>query len=305
MTAPGAGSRLGWGIVGAAWIAGRAVIPAIAASRNGRLAAIASRDQARARRLAGEHSIPTVHPTYRALLEDEAVEAVYIPLANSLHREWTVRALAAGKHVLCEKPLAVTAAEGEAMASASATSGRLLMEALMYRFHPRMTGFRARVGEGARFVSASFGFPLDAPGNYRLDPALGGGALLDVGSYVISAARWFLGEPDHVVATARADGVDLSVAIALGFPGGAQAALWASFESPEHQDLVVVARDGPRRAPAQPFTAWRNPEDPYQLMVEAFGDAAIAGAPPPVALEDSIANLTVIDRVRAAAGIAR
>ncbi len=290
-------------MLGAAWIAGRAVLPAIAAARNGRLAAIAGRDPERTRAMAVEHSIPIVHATYAALLADPAVDAVYIPLVNSLHRPWTLRALAAGKHVLCEKPLALTSAEAEEMAAASAAAGRLLMEGVMYRFHPRLAALRAEVKD-ARFVHAAFGFPLQAPANYRLDPVLGGGALLDVGSYVISAARWFLGEPDRVLASAHQEVVDLTVAITLGFPGGAQASLWASFESAEHQDLVVVTADRVHRVPGQAFTAWRDPADPYQLMVEAFGDAVLEGGPSPLPLEDSIANLRVIDRVRAAMGLA-
>ena len=219
-----------------AWIADRAVIPAIAAARNGHLVAIASRDPRRAQAAAEQHSIPAVHATYDALLTDSSVDAVYIPLVNSLHREWTLRALAAGKHVLCEKPLALTAPEGEEMAAAAASAGRLLMEALMYRFHPRLAALRAEVAD-ARFVHAAFGFPLPAAANYRLASELGGGALLDVGSYVISAARWFLGEPDRVAASAHLVGVDMGVAVTLGFPGGGQASLWASFESAEHQDL--------------------------------------------------------------------
>lgn len=278
------------------------MLPALAASRNGRLVAIGSRDPERGRRLARRHSIPAVHEDYEELLADPAVEAVYLPLVNSLHREWTLRALASGKHVLCEKPLALNAAEGEQMAAAARDSGRLLMEGLMYRFHPRMVRLREQV-EGALFVHAAFGFPLRAAANPRLDPRLGGGALLDVGSYVISAARWFLGEPDRVAATAHLGAVDLSLAASLGFPGGGQASLWASFESPEHQDLLVLTRDRAFRVEGQPFTAWRDPDDPYQLMVEAFADACLTGSRAPIPIEDSIGNLLTIDRVRLAAGI--
>jgi predicted dehydrogenase len=247
--------------------------------------------------MAEQHGVERCVETYDAVLEDPAVEAVYIPLVNSLHREWTLRALRAGKHVLCEKPLALNAAEAEEMAAAAEAAGRLLMEALMYRFHPRMRELAESV-TAARHVHAVFGFSLDAPGNYRLDPQLGGGALLDVGSYTVSAARWLLGEPREVHAVARRgpSGVDTTVSALLGFAGGAQATLLASFETPEVQELVVVTGDRVVRL-EQPFTAWRDPADPYQLMVEAFAAAALDGGPAPLPAADSIANLRVLDRI--------
>ncbi len=273
------------------------MLPAIAASSNGRLLSLASRDAGRARVMAEQHGVERCVETYDAVLEDPAVEAVYIPLVNSLHREWTLRALRAGKHVLCEKPLALNAAEAEEMAAAAEAAGRLLMEALMYRFHPRMRELAVSV-TAARHVHAVFGFSLDAPGNYRLDPQLGGGALLDVGSYTVSAARWLLGEPREVHAVARRgpSGVDTTVSALLGFAGGAQATLLASFETPEVQELVVLTGDSVVRL-EQPFTAWRDPADPYQLMVEAFAAAALEGGPAPLPAADSIANLRVLDRI--------
>ena len=289
-------------MLGAAWIAGRAVIPAIQSSRNGRVVALASRDPARAAAMAREQGIPQVRGSYEEVLADPEVDAVYVPLVNSLHLPWTLRALEAGKHVLCEKPLAVDAAEAEEMATAAQRSGRLLMEALMYRFHPRLARLREEIGAGARFVHAAFAFPLDAPGNYRLVSALGGGALLDTGSYTVSAARWFLGEPDRVAATARMrGGVDVSVTVALSFPGGREATAWAALDAPEHQELVVITEEAVHRVPPPAFTAWRDPYDPYQLMVEAFADAVLEGGPAPLPVEDSIANLGVIGRVRRAA----
>jgi xylose dehydrogenase (NAD/NADP) len=276
------------------------VLPAITASRNGRLVAIASRDRSRAEAFAAEHGALRVSPTYDAVLEDPEVEAVYIPLVNSLHQEWTLRALDAGKHVLCEKPLGVNAAQAEAMAAASARTGRHLMEAFMYRFHPRIREFV----EGLRdplYVQAGFGFPLNDPANVRLVPELGGGALLDVGCYAVSVARWILGEPDRVQAMARIDQVDMSVSVLLGFPNGAMASAWASFESPEEQRLTVVTLDETLRV-EKPFSAWRDPDDPYQLMVESFADSISAGSPPEISLEESIANLRVLDRIRDAIG---
>ncbi|HEX6489214.1 MAG TPA: Gfo/Idh/MocA family oxidoreductase [Candidatus Dormibacteraeota bacterium] len=286
-----------WGALGAAWIAERAVLPAIGASRNGQAVAIASRSADRARDLASKFEIPRVHGSYEALLADPEIDAVYVPLVNSLHRRWCVAALRAGKHVLCEKPLALNAAEGEEMAAAAEAAGRLLMEGFMYRFHPRMRALRAGAVDVAH-LAARFGFPLQAPGNYRLDPALGGGALMDVGCYGVNVARWFLGEPERISAAAHVDGVDMSVAVVLGFAGGATATVWGSFESPEDQELTLVSPAGTQRV-NQPFTSWHDPDDPYQIMVEEFADAALSGTPAPISLEDSIAGLRVLDAIRA------
>jgi xylose dehydrogenase (NAD/NADP) len=257
--------------------------------------------------MAARHGVDRVHDSYQALLDDPDVDAVYLPLVNSLHREWTLRALAAGKHVLCEKPLAASAADAEAMRAAADRSGRLLMEALMYRFHPRLARAVADVGAGGRpirHVSAWFGFRLAAPDNYRLQPDLGGGALLDVGVYSLSLARWLLGEPEEVAAVARTGptGVDLSFGAALRFGGGATAFAWGSFESPEYQAAEIVFEDRTLRY-EEPFTAWKNPDDPYQLMVEAFSRAALSGGPAPLPVEESISTLRVIERVREAAGL--
>jgi len=291
-------------VLGAAWIAGRAVLPAIAASRNGRLVSIASRDPERARAMAAQHSIDKVARNYDDVLADSDVEAVYIPLVNNLHREWTERSLAAGKHVLCEKPLGMSAEEATLMADASRHSGKLLMEAFMYRFHPRMRAFveGLRGEERPLHVQASFGFPLSDASNYRLRPELGGGALLDVGCYTVSVARWLLGEPDTVLARARFDqktGVDMSVSSLLHFASGGTASLWCSFESAEEQGVTAVTKKGTYTL-ERPFTAGQDPHDPYQLMVESFADSVGNGTEPEVSLEESIANMRVLDRIREA-----
>jgi xylose dehydrogenase (NAD/NADP) len=289
-------------VLGAAWIAGRAVLPAIAASRNGRLVSIASRDLERARAMASQHAIDKVAGDYDDVLADPEVEAVYIPLVNSLHREWTERSLAAGKHVLCEKPIGMNAEDAAVMADASRRSGRLLMEAFMYRFHPRMRAFveGLRGDERPLHVQASFGFPLSDASNYRLQAALGGGALLDVGCYTVSVARWLLGEPDTVLARARFDqktGVDMSVSSLLHFAGGGTASLWSSFESAEEQGVTAVTAKGTYTL-ERPFTAWHDPQDPYQLMVESFADSVRNGTDPDVSLAESIANMRALDQIR-------
>ncbi len=233
------------------------------------------------------------------MLEDPEVDAVYIPLVNSLHREWTLRALRAGKHVLCEKPLAMDAREAQEMARAAEASRLKLMEAFMYRFHPAMRAFVDGVHDGMH-VQASFGFTLKDSTNYRTQAELGGGALLDVGCYVVSVARWILGEPDDVVARARVrSGVDMSVAALLRFPDGATASLWASFESPEEQELTVVTPDRVHRRDS-PFTAHHDPHDPYVLMVESFADSVLRDVPVAIPTSESIANMRVLDRIREA-----
>ncbi|HSP08171.1 MAG TPA: Gfo/Idh/MocA family oxidoreductase [Candidatus Dormibacteraeota bacterium] len=286
-------------MLGAAWIAGAAVLPAIAASSNGRLVAIAARDAERARKMADPYPALGVLDSYEAVLADPAVDAVYIPLVNSAHREWTLRALEAGKHVLCEKPLAMNSAEAEKMAAAARSAGRLLMEAFMYRFHPRVQAVVAGLRD-PMYVQASFGFRLSDPSNYRLRAEHGGGALLDVGCYVVSVARWILGEPAHVFAASHIVGeVDMTTSALLSFEGGAMAAVWSSFESPEEQELTVVSHDGAHRL-GEPFTS-RDGADPYQRMVESFADSVLHDRPAAIPLSESIANMKVLDRIRAAA----
>ena len=286
-------------MLGAAGIADSAVMPAINASTNGRLVAIASRDPSRAGSLASRHSVPRVSPTYEALLQDSEVEAVYIPLHNSVHKEWTLRAAAAGKHVLCEKPLGMNAAEAEAMGAAAEKAGVRLMEAFMYRFHPRPKAFVAGLRD-AMFVNATFGFTLRDESNYRMRKELGGGALLDVGCYTVSVARWILGEPDGVAAWARGAEVDMTVSALLRFPGGATAAVWASFESPEEQELTVVTKGGRERL-EMPFSTMEP--DPYRLMVESFGESVLSDRPVAIPPSESVANMRVLDKIAQAAGL--
>jgi len=291
--------RLRVGVLGAAWIADRALIPAMRAAAHAEPVAIASRDPARARAMAQRHGVATVYDGYESLLADPSIDAVYVGLVNSEHAPWAIRALNAGKHVLCEKPLAMNAVEARSMQAAAKAADRTLMEAFMYRFHPRMRELRESA-QGPRFMHAAFSFELHDPANYRMHAALGGGALLDVGCYTLDVIRWFLGEPDTVRSVVRQGAVDMSVGVALGFASGSQATAWASFEADEHQEAVLV-NGGDTRRVAQPFTAWRDPHDPYEIMVDEFAASILDGAPPPRSLEESIATAQLIDRVREAA----
>ena len=269
------------------------------ASRNGRIVAMASRDPARAWEMLAPYPEARVLDSYDTLLADPEIDAVYNPLPNSLHLEWTIRALEAGKHVLCEKPLAMNARQAEDMAAAADRTGRLLMEAFMYRFHPDMNAFVEGVGEPIH-VHATFGFTLRDEADIRFDPALGGGALMDVGCYTVSVSRWLLGEPVEVLARARMKhGVDATATGLLLFDGGGTASVWASFESPEVQELEVITTEGLRRR-TKPFSSWHDPHDPYQLMVESFGDSILRGKPVQIPLSESIANMRVLDRIREA-----
>jgi predicted dehydrogenase len=286
-------------VLGAAGIAISAVLPAIAKSNNGSVVSIASRDPQRARTVAAAYPGAHAAESYEALLADPRIEAVYIPLVNSVHKEWTLRALAAEKHVLCEKPLAMNAVEAEEMAVAAEASGKHLMEAFMYRFHPRTRRFVEALRDPI-YVHASFGFTMGRKDDYRAHAELGGGALLDVGCYVVSVSRSVLGEPSKVFARSKViDGVDMTTSALLQFAGGQTGSVFASFESPEVQELTVVDREGVRRLD-RPFSS-RDGADSYQLMVESFGESVLHDRPVAISLTESIANMKVLDAIRQAA----
>ena len=218
------------------------MIPAIHAAVGNEIVAIASRNLERAREVARQLHIERAYGSYEALLDDADVDAVYIPLPNSLHAEWTIRAANAGKHVLCEKPLARTAADAERMAAACRAAGVLLMEAFMWRHHPQHARVRELLNDGAigepSFVRASFGYVInparEAGGlNVRLDEALEGGSLMDVGCYSVNVSRWVFGsEPVAVAAQQRIDpkyGVEVSFGGVLRFAEGQLAMIDSSF----------------------------------------------------------------------------
>lgn len=276
------------------------MLAAIAESDNGRLVAMASRSPERAQQMLEPYPGVRILDSYDALLADPDVEVVYNPLPNSLHREWTIRALEAGKHVLCEKPIGLNAAEAQDMAAAAERAGRHLMEAFMYRFHPAMREFVEGVRDPIH-VQATFGFTAKHSGDIRLQSDLGGGALLDVGCYTVSVSRWILGEPVRVAARGHFEHeVDVSIAGLLTFPGATTASVWASLESPEEQALKVVTRSGVLTR-AKPFSAYRDPHDPYRLMVESFGGSVLNDRPVAIPLSESLANMRVLDRIAEAA----
>jgi predicted dehydrogenase len=278
------------------------------------IVAVASRDGARAQAYASEHGIERSHASYEALLEDDGIDAVYIPLPNGMHHEWTLKAIEAGKHVLVEKPYSRRSAEVEEAWDAADRAGVVVMEAFMWRHHPQAEQARSLVADGAigrlRHIRTTFSFPLTDLTNIRMAAELDGGALMDVGCYCISGARLIGGEPEHVFGeqVVGPTGVDVDFYGTLRFPNDVVGQFDASFTLPERQRLEAVGEEGtlvlesPWRAdwggrrllvngePVEVPTA-----DPYTLELKNFA-AAIAGeAPQLVGREDALQQARVIE----------
>jgi predicted dehydrogenase len=238
-----------WGILSTARINAK-FLGGAAESAAFQVVGVASRDRARAREYADAHGIERAYGSYEELLADPAIEAVYISLPNSLHVEWTERALRAGKHVLCEKPLGRSVDAVEAVFDLAEREDRLLMEAFMYRHHPQTTKLVQLVQSGAigtlRLIRAAFSFAITDRVNVRLTADLDGGALMDVGCYCVSAARLLAGEPESVTGeqTLGGDGVDVTFVGALRFPDGVLAHFDAGLVLAERDELEVVGDQG-------------------------------------------------------------
>jgi len=307
-----------WGFVGAGGIATTALGPAVRAADGAVLYAAAARDVSRAAAL--KPAGPS-YGSYDALVADPDVEAVYISLANDRHRPVAEAALRAGKAVLCEKPLAMSAAEVDAMTATAVETGGLLVEASWYRWHPRTQLAQRLLADGAigpvRHVAAGFTFDGVPAGNYRLDAAMGGGALYDIGCYAISAVLWaFAGRPPLDV-TAQLQygetGVDVTADLILGFDGG-DAEIHVSIGEPARQWLVITGERGEIELRPKPYAAWRDDAtevlistgadtqrravpavDAYQLMVQDVSALVRGGAGYVVPLTESRATAAVID----------
>jgi len=322
-----------WGVLGNAEIARVCVIPAVQKSRNGTVRALATRFPDNGRQVVAEHHISHLYNNYDDLLADPEIDAVYIPLPNHLHHPWTLRAFQAGKHVLCEKPLACSEREAQEMVNSAVESGLLLMEGMMYRFHPRSQRIKAEVTAGeigaVRLVRSAFCYPMAqeqlSSGNHaRLKPEMGGGALLDVGCYCVSAARWFLdSEPAQLQAQAvyHPGGVDMHLAGSLRFSDIGLATLEASFITALQQTYTVVGTEAAIELPHDAFIPWEKDAvytlrrkdqesgqesvtpgaDEYQLMVEHFADAVLGKTQLAISPEDSVRNMRVLDALAQAA----
>ena len=313
-----------WGILSTALIGTQRVIPGMLKSRELEVAAMASRDLARARAAAAPLGIPTVYGSYEELLADPSIEVVYNPLPNHLHVPMTLAAAQAGKHVLCEKPMAITAAELEALRP---HAGRVhIREAFMVRHHPQWIAAREQVRRGAigelRFMQVPFSYFNADPHNIRNMADIGGGALYDIGCYAIVAGRWFFeAEPQRVIAAIDRDpafGTDRTTSGVLDFGAGRQLVFTVSTQSARYQRVQLVGTQGrieieiPFNAPPdKPCRYWIEEDatvegsglqtvtlpvvDQYQLQAEAFSHAVRHEAPSAAGLDDAQMTMRIID----------
>ena len=255
---------MNWGFLGAGYVASRGLAPAVHSSRGAHLYAVASRDEQRSATLEPER----VHATYDALLADESVDAVYISLSNSQHLEWVTKSLEAGKHVLCEKPLGLNAQETEEMFATASRTGRLLVEAVWGRWHPRFSRMVEVVANGAigniEHIETAFTFTSEMTDNYRLNPLMGGGALLDVGCYQAHAWVALTGgaadvKIDELSRVIGPTGVDLTTAVSVRINGSITAHSVSSFASPSQQQFIVQGSNGSMRTGVgESFTTWNE-----------------------------------------------
>jgi predicted dehydrogenase len=308
--------KLNWGLLSTARI-NRRLIPAIRATERADMVAVASRDLTQAEGYAAEWEIPRAHGSYEALLDDPDVDAIYVSLPNSLHAEWTVRAAQAGKHVLCEKPLAISVGECDEVIAAAEAAGVVVAEAVMYLHHPLLHKAREMVQEGAigqvRLVRGAFSFLLDRIADVRWQPELGGGSLWDVGSYPVSFIRWIAGEPGEVFGwqTSSSSGVDATFGGLLRCKDGVLGAFDCGFRHQFRSQAEIVGTEG-QMIVEQPYII--GPEshillgqgseeeqrifvreaDAYQCEVEALTAAALDGTPLPVPLSSSRANVATL-----------
>jgi predicted dehydrogenase len=307
---------LRWGILGVARI-NRALVPPLQSSARHALVAIASRDGARAAEAARQWGIPRAHGSYEALLADREIDVVYVPLPNDLHVEWTVKAARAGKHVLCEKPLALSIADVDRVETAAHEAGVVVTEAFMYRHHPQTLRVKEMVSSGAvgtvRLVRGTFTFDLTNGGDYRLDPAQGGGSLWDVGCYPLSYARFVLGEEPVEAfgwSVTGPTGIDETFVGQMRFPGGAIASFDCGFRSPYRTQVEIVGSEASILV-SRPFkpgleerlVLTRGDEtreiaiagqELYRGEVEDMADAVLLGRPPRVSLTESRGNVAVM-----------
>jgi len=310
---------ISWGFLGAGWIAQSALAPAVHAAGNATLRAVASRDHDRAKAL-GPH---TVYGRYEDLLADPTIDAVYINLANDQHCQWSIAAIAAGKHVLCEKPIALDYPQAQLMADAAKKYDRVLVEAVWSQWHPRFIRAVEVIQSGEigdlTGIESSFCFTGNFANNYRLDPTMGGGALLDVGVY--QAHAWAALNPggmglqlSSVEENHSDSGVDLTTKVSGLLGGAVRVDAIASFEMPEQQHLVITGDRGSIEFLGnQAFTSWNKesslrvgnqiqrcePVDPYQLMIENFGDYSAGKDGWIVPMQQSLAVMQVIDQIKA------
>jgi len=328
MQSNSANSLIRWGILSAANIGVKAVAPAIRASSNGKLVAVGGRDPKHAAEVYSFAPEVRIVEGYDSIINDPDIDAVYIPLPNGLHAEWVIKAVEAGKHVLCEKPFSTTAREGKTMMDAAQAHNVLLMEAFMYRFHPQTQWAIEQVNAGligpVRLVRASFSFDIRSrPDDIRLKPELAGGSLMDVGSYPVNMCHAMYGQAPHVVAarvhTTSPIGVDMATNAVLDFGDGRFGLIDCSFELPTRQMVEIIGEAGTLTIPV-PFTPGdieaviliiKNGQmteqkfervDQYQLQVEHFDNCILTGQEPMLRLTETLENMATIEAIYQAAG---
>ncbi len=307
---------LRWGLLSTARI-NNALIPPLRSSKRNKLLAVASRSQDKADAYAHEKKITRAHGSYEALLADPEIEVVYNPLPNHLHAEWTIKAVEAGKHVLCEKPLALSLDEVDAISAAAGKHGRIVAEAFAYRSHPQTRKVREIIESGklgkVKMVHGSFTFVMTNQDDIRWRPEMGGGSLWDIGCYPLSFTRYILrAEPLEVFGwqDTSPTGIDETFAAQLRFPSDIYAQLDCSFKIPSHVFMEIVGDEGTLSIP-QPFntgsrrtlyltkagktsTVLVKGPDPYVGEVEDLADAILLAKPPVVSLADSRADTAAI-----------
>ena len=304
----GVGDAVSWGFLSTANINDK-LLPGAEASPDVELVAVASRDLGRAEAYARERGIERAYGSYEDLLADPKIEAVYISLPNSMHVEWSIQALEAGKHVLCEKPLSRHPEDVERAFDAAEKAGRILMEAFMYRHNPQTRRLKELVEGGAigrlRLVRAAFSFPLDDAANVRLNDELEGGGLMDVGCYCISGSRLLAGEPESVYGeqVAAPSGVDELFTGTLRFAGDVLAEIDCGLVLPERDELEAIGEEGsillddPWHCRKPVIEVRREegterielePEDSYRLQLENMSASIRGHAEPLLGREDAL-----------------
>jgi len=313
-----------YGIISTAQIALNRHIPAARESANSEIVAISSRDEAKARQTAEEHSIPRWYGSYEALIMDPDVDAVINPLPNSMHCEWSIKAAEAGKHILCEKPLAVTVEEARRMINAASANNVLLVEAFTHRWNPHLRTGRKLIAEGAigrvTSLTSALTFSITQPeGNVRFSPELGGGSLLDAGCYAVYACRFVMGEePWRAVGFAYDGGgygVDTTFTGLLEFPGGAVAHVGSSMEQPRRCELIAIGSKGRIEIPnmfddSGPVVIMVGDDkrveatpapNRFRVQLDEFSECVLTGKAPEFPAEDGLRNTAVLEALLSAA----
>lgn len=317
-------SKIRWGVISTAKIAREKVIPATQRSETGVVTAIASRDLSQAKSIASKLGVEKAYGSYEELLADPNVDAIYNPLPNHLHVSWSIKAIEAGKHVLCEKPIGMSVVEAEQLLEAAAAHPKLkVMEAFMYRFNLQWQKARQLVNDGQigelRTIHTDFSYFNDDPGNYRNHLDMGGGALMDIGCYPISLSRFLFGEePARVVGEIHRDPetqVDILTSAIMEFETGTSTFTCGTQHVP-YQRVNIFGTTGrveieiPFNAPSdRPCKMWLQTGedtieeilldvcDQYTLQADAFGRAVLNDEPVPTPLADAVANMRVIERI--------